>query len=76
LLRETVTNAAGRTDEPLIAGGPLRIGTYELQADGGGYFQAGFYDVIPVRFAISEPEADYHVPLLISPFGYSAYRGS
>jgi 2-oxo-4-hydroxy-4-carboxy-5-ureidoimidazoline decarboxylase len=77
LLCETMTNATGRTDQPLIAGEPLRIGTYELQADTGSYFGGkSFYDTIPVRFSIAEPEGDYHIPLLISPFGYSAYRGS
>lgn len=76
LLREAVTNADGRTDAPLIDGEPLRIGTYELQFDVGGYFAgAGFLDVVPVRFSIAEPEAHYHVPLLATPWSYTTYRG-
>jgi 2-oxo-4-hydroxy-4-carboxy-5-ureidoimidazoline decarboxylase len=84
LLCETVTNADGRTDTPLFEGGPLRIGTYELQFDIGAYFERGamatatpaFLGVVPVRFAIAEPEAHYHVPLLASPWSYTTYRGS
>jgi 2-oxo-4-hydroxy-4-carboxy-5-ureidoimidazoline decarboxylase len=83
LLREAVTNADGRPDAPLIAGEPLRIGTYELTFDVGGYFRdrtAGattpFLDMVPVRFAIAEPEGHYHVPLLVTPFSYTTYRGS
>ncbi len=85
LLRDAVTNQDGRADAPLIAGEPLRIGTYELQFHVGDYFakaapqraaSAAFLDIVPVRFAIAEPEADYHVPLLVTPFGYSSYRGS
>lgn len=76
LLCERTTNELGRTDEPLIGHQPLRIGTYELQADVKGYFGASFFDRLPVRFSIAEPEADYHLPVLIAPFGYTAYRGS
>lgn len=80
LLRKTATNADGRTDEPLLSGGPLRIGFYELQIHAGEYFRncqsETFLNVVPLRFSIAEPEADYHLPLLLSPFGYSAYRGS
>ena len=77
-----VTNGDGRTDAPLIAGQPLRMGVYELRFGVGAYFGAAsvgepaFLDVVPVRFGISEPEAHYHVPLLASPGGYSTYRGS
>ena len=84
VLKETVTNADGRTDEPLIGGAPLRIGTYEIAFHIGAYFAVRgvaaasppFLDVVPVRFAIAEPEGHYHVPLLASPWSYSTYRGS
>ena len=84
LLTQTVTNADGRTDAPLLSGGPLRIGTYELQFHVGDYFAAqeipaddpAFLDVVPIRFSIAEPEGHYHVPLLVTPWSYSTYRGS
>jgi len=77
LLKETITNADGRTDAPLISGEPLRIGTYELTFAIGEYFKgAGFLDVVPVRFSIAEPEGHYHVPLLATPWSYTTYRGS
>lgn len=84
LLAETVTNQDGRTDSPLLAGAPLRIGTYELRFHVGDYFRAQvvchadppFLDMVPLQFSIAEPEGHYHVPLLISPWSYSTYRGS
>jgi 2-oxo-4-hydroxy-4-carboxy-5-ureidoimidazoline decarboxylase len=84
LLAEAVTNADGRTDAPLLAGAPLRIGRYRLDFHVGDYFAAQrtaaadppFLDVVPVRFSIAEPEGHYHVPLLVSPWSYSTYRGS
>ena len=84
LLKETVSNADGRTDAPLIAGEPLRIGTYELTFHVGDHFKRGagpyadppFLDVVPIRFAIAEPEGHYHVPLLVTPWSYTTYRGS
>lgn len=76
LLLETITNADGRTDKPLIAGEPLRIGTYELNFHVGAYFGNGFLDIVPIRFSIAEPEGHYHVPLLVTPWSYSTYRGS
>jgi 2-oxo-4-hydroxy-4-carboxy-5-ureidoimidazoline decarboxylase len=80
LIVTALTNADGRTDAPLLGGGPLRTGTYELQFTLGDYF-AGvadppFLDVIPIRFSIAEPEGHYHVPLLVTPWSYSTYRGS
>ncbi len=71
-----VTNQDGRTDAPLIAGEPLRIGTYELRFHVGAYFAGqssdpAFLDIVPVRFSIAEPEAHYHVPLLVSPWSYT-----
>ena len=81
---EAVTNADGRVDAPLLAGDALTAGTYELVFGAGDYLrrtgQAGaevlFLDEIPIRFGVAEPGAHYHVPLLISPFAYSTYRGS
>ena len=79
-----VTNADGRTDQPLISDRPLPIGRYELQFAVGDHFRgkgvAGaeppFLDIVPLRFSIAEPEAHYHVPLLCTPWSYSTYRGS
>jgi 2-oxo-4-hydroxy-4-carboxy-5-ureidoimidazoline decarboxylase len=77
LLKDTVTNADGRTDAPLISGEPLRIGTYELTFHMGDYFGgASFLDAVPIRFSIAEPEGHYHVPLLVTPWSYTTYRGS
>lgn len=84
LLTEGVTNGDGRTDAPLLHGAPLRIGEYELRFQVAAYFarvglpqsDPPFLDTIPVRFSISEPEAHYHVPLLVSPGAYTTYRGS
>jgi 2-oxo-4-hydroxy-4-carboxy-5-ureidoimidazoline decarboxylase len=80
-LCKAVTNHDGRTDAPLIPQGKLRIGEYELLFHLGSYFGAAggdppFLDVIPIRFSIAEPEAHYHIPLLVSPYAYSTYRGS
>ncbi|WP_029352243.1 2-oxo-4-hydroxy-4-carboxy-5-ureidoimidazoline decarboxylase [Bosea sp. 117] len=84
LLKEAHTNADGRTDAPLIGGGPLRAGRYELVFHVGAYFAArgldlpepAFLDAVPLRFGIAEPEGHYHVPLLVTPWSYSTYRGS
>jgi 2-oxo-4-hydroxy-4-carboxy-5-ureidoimidazoline decarboxylase len=79
-----VTNADGRTDQPLIAGRPVPIASYELRFGIGAYFAADgaaladppFLDTVPVRFAVAEPEGHYHVPLLATPWSYTTYRGS
>jgi 2-oxo-4-hydroxy-4-carboxy-5-ureidoimidazoline decarboxylase len=84
LVARRVTNADGRTDGPLIHGGPLPIGTYELRFSIGEYFartsenlaDPPFLGTVPLRFSVAEPEAHYHVPLLASPWSYSTYRGS
>jgi 2-oxo-4-hydroxy-4-carboxy-5-ureidoimidazoline decarboxylase len=83
-LAEAATNAEGRTDQPLLAGAPLRIGRYELVFQLGSYFRArgvlgegeAFLDEVCIRFGISEPEGHYHVPLVATPWSYSTYRGS
>ena len=81
-LGSAVTDGQGRTAKPLLHGAPLRIGQYELRFDVGGLFagpdaaEPPFLEVIPVRFGIAEPEAHYHIPLLVSPGAYSTYRGS
>lgn len=84
LLAEAVTNADGRTDAPMLDGDAFRAGTYELVFHAGAYLDAAAPDLpspkflsdVPLRFGISDPAAHYHVPLLISPFGYATYRGS
>ncbi len=82
LLAHAMTDAQGRTAQPLLDGAPLRIGRYELLFHSGACFAGrlpgnpAFLDVIPIRFGISEPESHYHIPLLVSPGGYSTYRGS
>jgi 5-hydroxyisourate hydrolase len=83
-IAETVTNADGRTDGPLLEGKALTKGSYELVFHAGDYLRASgqasgdtlFLDQIPIRFGITDADAHYHVPLLISPFAYSTYRGS
>jgi 5-hydroxyisourate hydrolase len=77
LLRTATTNADGRTDAPLLGAGELQAGEYELVFAVGDYFgERAFLDRVPVRFSIADPEAHYHVPLLVSPWSYSTYRGS
>ena len=74
------TNADGRTDRPLLAAGQLLAGRYELVFDIGAYFGAQgdepFLGLVPVRFGVADATASYHVPLLVSPWAYSTYRGS
>ena len=78
------TNKDGRCPAPLLEGESFEPGTYELVFHAGDYFRdeelllpdPPFLDVIPIRFGISDRDAHYHVPLLLSPFGYSTYRGS
>jgi 5-hydroxyisourate hydrolase len=83
-LVESRTNADGRTDAPLLEGETMRAGVYELVFVVGEYFaghgtgvsEPPFLDRVPVRFGIADPAAHYHVPLLVSPWAYSTYRGS
>jgi 2-oxo-4-hydroxy-4-carboxy-5-ureidoimidazoline decarboxylase len=84
LLSHTITNADGRTDRPLIAEQPIPIAHYELRFGIGEYFarqtaavaDPPFLGVVPIRFAVAEPEAHYHVPIIVTPWSYSTYRGS
>ncbi len=81
LLVRARTNPDGRTDQPLLAAGELRAARYELVFDVGAYFEEqgvvdGFLELVPVRFTIADPGVSYHVPLLVSPWAYSTYRGS
>lgn len=84
LVRSVTTNADGRTDAPVIPKGELAPGTFELLFHAGAYLDAAglpgesprFLDLIPIRFGIADPEAHYHVPLLLAPYSYSTYRGS
>ena len=79
LIKSVETNADGRTDEPLLS--DLATGVYELVFLVGDYFArrgipSPFLDRVPVRFGIVDADAHYHVPLLVSPWAYSTYRGS
>jgi 2-oxo-4-hydroxy-4-carboxy-5-ureidoimidazoline decarboxylase len=84
LISRSITNDDGRTDRPLIAARPIPIAQYELRFAVGAYFKKRgppvadppFLDVIPIRFSVAEPEAHYHVPILVTPWSYSTYRGS
>ena len=84
VLAKAVTNSDGRTDKPLLADQPIPVATYELRFSVGPYFATKdvkladppFLDTIPLRFSVAEPEGHYHVPLLLTPWGYSTYRGS
>jgi 5-hydroxyisourate hydrolase len=84
LLATATTNADGRTEAPLLAGDALAPGRYEIAFHVGAYFRRvgalatdpPFLDVVPVRFAIADPPGHYHVPLLVSPWSYTTYRGS
>ena len=83
-LASLATNADGRCDRPLLEGAALAAGQYELLFRIGDYFAAQghalprprFLDEVVIRFGIAAPDQHYHVPLLISPYGYSTYRGS
>lgn len=78
------TNADGRTDAPLLSGDRLETGTYELTFHAGDYFrragielpQPPFLDEVVIRVGIANATGNYHVPLLLAPYGYSTYRGS
>ena len=83
MIAEAETNSDGRTDSPILPADKFETGSFELVFFAGDYLRAHgaageeplFLDQIPIRFGMSE-ESHYHVPLLLSPFGYSTYRGS
>jgi len=85
VIAQAVTNSDGRTDRPLLEGDKVIAGVYELRFSVGAYFQARglstgavppFLDEVPIRFGLADPQANYHVPLLMTPWAYSTYRGS
>jgi 5-hydroxyisourate hydrolase len=84
LVKQVKTNDDGRIDAPLLEGATFAAGTYELRFHVAEYFsrtgaaQASppFLDIVPLRFTIADTGAHYHVPLLVSPWSYSTYRGS
>ena len=77
LLTTVETNADGRTESPLLARDEMIAGNFELIFFVGDYFgERRFLDRVPVRFVIADAAAKYHVPLLVSPWAYSTYRGS
>jgi len=84
LLQRVVLNRDGRTDAPLFDNASLRVGTYRLRFDVAGYFRARgvqlpdppFLDQVNLDFGIAHADQHYHVPLLVSPWSYSTYRGS
>ena len=84
LLVVTTTNADGRCDAPLLSADEIQPGAYRLEFDVGAYYRGlgvtlpdpAFLDTVAIEFGIADVGAHYHVPLLVSPFGYSTYRGS
>ncbi len=83
-LTRATTNADGRLQQPILEGDDFAVGIYELHFQAGNYFRALsldlieplFVDEVVLRFGINQPDQHYHVPLLVSPFAYSTYRGS
>ena len=83
-IKKAVTNSDGRTDAPMLDSSEISVGAFELVFHAGNYIKSSgadvpeipFLDVVPVQFGISDDTAHYHVPLLVSPYGYSTYRGS
>ncbi|HET7537665.1 MAG TPA: hydroxyisourate hydrolase, partial [Candidatus Didemnitutus sp.] len=81
MLKAVTTNADGRTESPLLEGATMAVGTYELVFFVKDYYvthhrDSTFLDRVPVRFVIADPAAAYHIPLLVTPYAYSTYRGS
>jgi 5-hydroxyisourate hydrolase len=80
LIKSTITNLDGRTDAPLLGSDEMVAGEYELIFQIGSYFgrmgKETFFRNVPIRFQIARPGESYHVPLLVSPWAYSTYRGS
>jgi 5-hydroxyisourate hydrolase len=83
-IASAITNSDGRCDSAMLEGKDFEVGEYELLFHAGNYFDARgeqnceekFLDRIVIRFGISDPDGHYHVPLLLSPFAYTTYRGS
>lgn len=82
-VKTVITNADGRTDEPLLDGAAFKPGAYMIVFDIAGYFESiqhadagAFLDTVPIAFTVSDATQNYHVPLLVSPWSYSTYRGS
>lgn len=83
-VKEVTTNSDGRCDAPILEGEALAAGQYELVFHAGDYFRnqgvklddPAFLDVIPLRFGVADASQHYHVPLLVTPYSYSTYRGS
>jgi 5-hydroxyisourate hydrolase len=84
LLKKVRTNADGRCDAPLLQHEEMQVGIYELVFGAGDYFAAQgvvlpnprFIDRVAITFGIADPQQNYHVPLVVSPWSYSTYRGS
>ncbi|MEH6633363.1 MAG: hydroxyisourate hydrolase [Halopseudomonas aestusnigri] len=88
LIKSVTTNDDGRVDGPILGDDDFAVGKYELRFMAGDYLKLQalqqsnelpdplFLDIIPIRFGIADATAHYHVPLLLSPYGYSTYRGS
>jgi 5-hydroxyisourate hydrolase len=83
-IKTAMTNSDGRTVEPLLSGDSIETGEYEIAFNVADYFRGAavelpsppFLDQVIIRFGVSDSHGDYHVPLLVSPYGYSTYRGS
>ena len=84
LIADVMTNADGRIDKPLLSAEQARAGRFELVFHAGDYFRRQraemadppFLDLIPIRFGLADSKAHYHVPLVVTPWSYSTYRGS
>jgi 5-hydroxyisourate hydrolase len=84
LIKSDTTNSDGRCNAPLLEGAEVRAGRYELVFEAGEYFAAAgvelpsprFIDQVTIAFGIADATANYHVPLVVSPWSYSTYRGS
>ena len=84
LVAERITNQDGRTDAPLLSGDTIPTGRYRITFHAGDYFRARgeplpeppFVDIVQLHFGIADAAGHYHVPLLVSPWSYSTYRGS
>lgn len=82
LITTAVTNSDGRTDNPMLAGDDFVPGQYELRFHVGPYFSrqdgdsGNLFDVVPIRFSLTDPDGHYHIPLLASAWSYTTYRGS